>query len=150
MAVVDADILLYAVNSSSPRHRSSRRWLEEALNGHEPVHLTWLALLAFIRIATLPSFSARPLTLAEALEVVDDWLAAPAAAVAHPTANHASVLAKLLNESGISGNLTNDAHLAAIALEHGTAVCTFDKSFGRFAGLKVVRPGDRPVSGPPR
>lgn len=150
MTVVDADVLLYAVNSSSHRHRSARRWLEHSLNETEPVHLTWLALLAFIRIATLPSFSARPLAPAEALEVVDEWLAAPAATMAHPTTNHASVLANLLSGTGTSGNLTNDAHLAAIALEHGTAVCTFDRGFSRFAGLKVVRPGDPPVTAPPR
>jgi uncharacterized protein len=141
VTVVDADVLLYAVNSSSTRHRSARRWLEQALNGTEPVRLTWVALLAFIRIATLPSASARPLTLEEALEVIDDWLAAPAATLAHPGTNHASILGKLLSESGTSGNLTNDAHLAAIALEHGTSVCTFDRGMARFAGLKVIRPG---------
>jgi toxin-antitoxin system PIN domain toxin len=141
VTVVDADVLLYAVNSSSPHHRAARRWLEQALNGDEPVHLTWLALLAFLRIATMPSFSARPLALAEALEVIDDWLAAPAALIAHPTANHASVLTKLLSEVGTTGERANDAHLAAIALEHGTGVCTFDRGIARFAGLKVTRPG---------
>jgi uncharacterized protein len=140
VTVVDADVLLYAVNSSSTRHRSARRWLEKALNDAEPVHFTWLALLAFVRIATRPGLSARPLTLEEAFGVVDDWLAAPAATIAHPSSNHASLLAKLLNESGTTGNLVNDAHLAAIALDLGVPVCTFDRGMTHFAGLKVVRP----------
>jgi toxin-antitoxin system PIN domain toxin len=141
VTVVDADVLLYAVNSSSTRHRSARRWLEKALNGTEPVHFTWLALLAFVRIATRPGLSARPLTLEEAFGLVDDWLAAPAAAIAQPPSNHASLLAKLLSESGTGGNLINDAHLAAIALDLGAAVCTFDRGMSRFAGLRIIRPG---------
>lgn len=143
MVVVDANVLLYAVNRASPNHDDARRWLERALNGDEPVGLTWLVLLAFIRISTLPAFAERPLSPVDAFGFLEDWADAPAATIVQPTSRHAGILRGLVVESGTAGNLTNDAHLAAVAIEHGATVSTFDRDFARFAGVRTVRPASR-------
>lgn len=139
MIIVDANVLLYAVNTSAPLHPPTRKWLERALNANEPVGFTWLVLLAFTRISTLSSLTDRPMSVGECLDVVDEWLSAPAATVIHPTSRHFAVLRGLLVEAGTAGNLTNDAHLAAIAIEHGAQICTFDRDFARF-GVSVIEP----------
>lgn len=140
MVVVDANVLLYAVNSSLPQHRAARSWIEPALSGDEPVGFSWAALLAFVRITTLAPFSPQPLTTDEAFELVHAWLAAPAATVVAPTSRHASILHGLLRESGTAGNLVLDAHLAALAVEHHARVCTFDRDFARFKGVPSFAP----------
>ena len=142
MRLVDANVLLYAVNSASVHHASSRGWLDEALAGGEPVGFTWTVLLAFLRLSTHPSVFARPLAPDEATAIVRAWLAQPGATVLEPTSRHADVLAGLLAEAGTAGNLVNDAHLAALAIEHGASISTFDADFGRFAGVRWSRPGD--------
>lgn len=141
MRIVDANVLIYAVNTSSVHHERSRRWLDAALRGDETVGFAWTVLLAFLRLATHPAVFARPLTPEQASDIVRGWLAQPAAVVVEPSARHADVLAGLLREVGTAGNLVNDAHLAAIALEHGAAIATFDADFGRFAGLRWEAPG---------
>lgn len=140
MRIVDANVLLYAVNASAPRHDRARRWLDGALAGREPVGFAWTVLLAFVRLATHPAVFERPLTPAEATGVVRAWLAQPAVVVVEPTPRHADLLAGLLAEAGTAANLVNDAHLAALALEHDAVVVTFDADFGRFAGLRREAP----------
>lgn len=140
MVVVDASVLLYAVNESAPRHGPAKRWVEGALSGDEPVGLAWVVLLAFLRIATRPALFPEPLSVDEAMGVVDDWLGASPSTVVHPTARHAAVLRGLLTHAGTAGNLTSDAHLAALAVEHGARVCTFDRDFGRFEGVRWFSP----------
>ncbi|MFN2568802.1 MAG: type II toxin-antitoxin system VapC family toxin [Candidatus Dormibacteria bacterium] len=140
MVVLDANVLVYAVNESLPHHARARRWLEAALNGDESVGFAWTALLAFIRIATLPALSPQPLDVAQAFDLTDEWLGAPAAVMVHPTARHGALLRGLLLEAGTAGNLVGDAHLAALAVEHGARVCSFDRDFGRFPGVSVVIP----------
>jgi len=140
VVVVDANVLLYAVNQDAPLHRPARTWMEASLVGSEPVGFAWVVLLAFIRIVTLPAASPNPLSVAEALEVVGDWLSAHAAASVAPTARHLGVLRGLLTASGAGGNLTNDAHLAAIAVEHGARIATFDRDFERFPGVRWFAP----------
>jgi toxin-antitoxin system PIN domain toxin len=141
MRVVDANVLLYAVNTSSSQHERSRNWLDGALGGPEPVGFAWTVLLAFLRLATHPAVFARPLTTAEAVGVIRDWLTRPAALVLEPTPRHIDLLAGLLRESGVAGNLVSDAHLAALAIEHDAIVVSFDADFGRFAGVRRVAPG---------
>ncbi len=141
MRLVDANVLLYAVNTASAHHDSSRTWLDEAVGGREPVGFAWTVLLAFLRLSTHPSVFARPLTPDEATGIVRAWLAQPAAVIVEPTARHADVLAGLLAEAGTAGNLVNDAHLAALAIEHAATVTTFDADFGRFPGVRWERPG---------
>lgn len=140
MKVVDANVLLYAVNADSTHHDSSRRWLDDGLNGSDTVGFTWLAITAFIRITTKVGMFPSPLTTIEATELVRGWLAAPGARVLEPTVAHLNVLARLLAEVGTGGNLVSDAHLAAIAIEHRADVVSYDDDFGRFPGLRWHRP----------
>lgn len=142
MQLVDANVLLHAVNRASPRHRQARAWLDEALTKGEAVGFTWLVLLAFLRLATHPAIFPRPLGTEEALDVVRGWLAQPSAVLVEPTHRHLDVLASLLLDSGTAGNLVSDAHLAAIAVEHAATLVSFDADFGRFRGLRWRMPGD--------
>lgn len=136
MKVVDANVLLQAVNAQAPDHMAAKRWLDGALSGGSAVGFPWVVLLAFISISTRAGIFPSPLTVEEALAVLDGWLAAPAAHVVAPTARHASVLGDLLRQVGTAGNLTTDAHLAALAIEHRAQVVTFDADFARFPGVK--------------
>ena len=138
--MIDANILLYAVNRDDPNHPSARRWLERRLNGSEPVAFAWVVLLAFLRIATHPQVFPAPLSAAQATRVVEEWLSQPAAVVLAPTARHLGLLSGLLAESGTGGNLVTDAHLAALALEHGAGIASFDRDFLRFAGIELTVP----------
>jgi toxin-antitoxin system PIN domain toxin len=142
MRLVDANVLLYAVNRAAPHHGRSRTWLDEALAGDEAVGFSWVVLLAFLRLATHPSVFARPLDADQAVAVVRSWLAQPSAMVVEPGPRHAEVLGGLLAEAGAAGNLVNDAHLAALAIEHAALISTFDADFGRFRGVRWARPGD--------
>lgn len=142
MKVVDANVLLYAVNADAPHHESSRRWLDSALSGADRVGLAWVPLLAFLRLSTNVSIFPRPLAPQEAAAQVTDWLAAPGAVAIHPTARHAGLLAEMLSAAGAGANLVNDAHLACLALEHRGDVVTYDADFGRFGSVTWHRPDD--------
>ena len=140
MRLVDAHVLLYAVNSASAQHHRARSWLDLALSGDEAVGFTWIVVLAFLRLATHPGIFARPLSAEAALEVARGWLSQPAAIIVEPTPRHVDLLAGLLADAGTAGNLVNDAHLAALALEHGATLVSFDTDFLRFTGLRQERP----------
>jgi toxin-antitoxin system PIN domain toxin len=139
MKIVDANVLLYAVNRQSPHHDAAHGWLQKALLGRESIGLPWVSLLAFIRIATHPRIFPRALPVTEACAVVEVWTSAPGAVAVEPTPRHTSILRGLLQQAGTAGNLTTDAHLAALALEHGAEVVTFDRDFARFE-VGVHRP----------
>jgi toxin-antitoxin system PIN domain toxin len=136
----DVNLLLYAVDKSSARHGPARAWVEERLSGAETFALAWVVLLAFIRLTTSSRVFQSPLTPSQALDLVDSWLAQPCATVVHPTSRHAPVLRQLLEPLGTAGNLTTDAHLAALAIEHGAELCSTDTDFSRFAGLRWTNP----------
>jgi uncharacterized protein len=140
MKLVDANVLLNAVNADAADHASAKRWLDDALSGSARVAFTWPVLIAFVRIATRPAIFARPLTPTEALDIVDAWLGQRAATVIHPTRRHAAALRELLIAVGTAGNLTNDVHLAALAIEHRAEVVTFDADFDRLPGVAWSRP----------
>ncbi len=140
MQVVDANVLLYAINRDAPHHRVARSWLDRALRGSEAVGFAWIVLLAFLRLSTRPGRFPRPLALEEAGEAMELWLAQPAAVTLAPTDRHLHLLRGLLEASGTAANLVNDAHLAALALEHGAARVSFDRDFARFEGLRWRSP----------
>lgn len=140
MNLVDTNVLLDATNESAAHHLAARAWLDRALSGAAPVGFAWLALIGFVRLATNRRLFAQPLTSAEALAQVDDWLAARSAHVLHPGPRHLDLLGRMLEAAGAAGNLTNDAHLAALAIEHKATVVTFDSDFDRFPGVRTHRP----------
>jgi toxin-antitoxin system PIN domain toxin len=136
----DLNLLLYAIDEASPRHQRARAWLEEILSGTEPVAFAWTVLLGFIRLSTNPAAFERPLEVDEALDYVDDWLSQPVSTVIHPTDDHAAALRRLLGPLWSAGNLTTDAHLAALAMEHGAELHSSDADFSRFDGLRWMDP----------
>lgn len=140
MILVDANLLLYAKDASAPAHPKARAWLEATLSAPTRVGLPWPSLLAFVRIVTNPRVYSRPLPLAEAWAQIDEWLALDSVWVPTPTERHAEVLGPLLVAAGAAGNLVSDAHLAALAVEHGLAVCSTDRDFARFPGVSWHNP----------
>lgn len=140
MKVPDANLLLYAVDETSPHHGRARPWLEETLSGTEPVGFAWPVLLAFLRLSTRPQLFTNPLLPEEAFDLIDGWLSQPCALVLHPTERHSAILRGLVEPLGTAGNITTDAHLAALAIEHGGQVCSGDSDFGRFPGLRCSNP----------
>ena len=140
MKLVDANLLLYATDERSPRHDSARAWLEARLSGDEPVAFAWAVLLAFLRLSTNPRVFADPLSPERAFDVITNWLAQPCATVVHPGDRHATLVRQLLGSLGTAGNLVTDAHLAALAIEHGAELNSCDTDFGRFSGLRWRNP----------
>lgn len=140
MILIDANLLIYATNRDAPRHAAARAWLEEVLSGDTEVGLAWVVLLAFVRITTHPSIMERPLATEVALSYVDDWLAQPLVRPIAPSEAHWPILRTLLHATGSGGNLTSDAHLAAMALEHGAEIYSADYDFQRFPGVTHVNP----------
>lgn len=130
--LLDANLLLYARDSASPFHDRIRPWLTERLNGPIRTGLPWQSLTAFLRISTHPRASARPLDAAEAWQQVSDWLSAPSAWVPVPTERHGDILGDLLRRHRCVGPLVPDAHLAALAVEHGVPVASADTDFALF------------------
>lgn len=140
MKLPDVNLLVYAADETAALHRPALEWVEATLSGTETVAFAWLVLIGFVRIVTNPRTFERPWNAQQALDVVDSWLAQPAVTVIHPTERHAAVLRELLVPLGTAGNLTSDAHLAALAIEHGATLCSCDNDFARFSGLKWVDP----------
>jgi len=138
--LLDLNLLLYAVNSDSAHHRVAKSWLENALNDDEPVALPWAVLLGFLRIATNKRILPRPLSTAQAMAVMDGWLAQTTVRVLTPGEEHWRILKALLAETGTAGNLTTDAHLAALAIENGATLYSTDTDFQRFPRLRWINP----------
>jgi toxin-antitoxin system PIN domain toxin len=142
MKIVDANVLIYATDQTSPHHEPAYRWLTGALSSHETIVLPWLCLVAFVRITTHPGLFDQPLTTDQALDQVDAWLAAsPTTTDLHIEAQTlAATLRTNLASLNAGGNLTNDAYLAAIAIAAGADLVSFDNDYGRFPGLTWTRP----------
>ena len=136
MKLPDTNILVNSVNEASPHRQPASQWLEQAFDSGHGVGFAWLALIGFLRISTQRAILPTPLSVTDALGLIDDWLTHPSAKILQPTVRHADILAKLLLVAGAAGNLSNDAHLAALAIEHGATVGTFDKDFNKFPGVK--------------
>lgn len=129
-------MLIYAANAKAAQHRSAKEWLVAAYASPAGIGFTWLALIGFLRLTTRQGILAHPLRIDDALGLVHDWLNHPRAQVLQASANHEAVLAALLRSLGSAGNLVSDAHLAALAIEHGATLGSFDRDFLRFEGLK--------------
>ncbi len=140
MTLVDANLLLYAVDEGSPFHDRAAEWLSAQLNGNRRVGLPWQCLVAFVRISTHPRASAQPLAPDEAVGVVDGWLAAEPTWVPTPGPGHGVILAGLIKRHQLRSNLVSDAHLAALAVEHGLELCSADTDFARFPEARWHNP----------
>jgi toxin-antitoxin system PIN domain toxin len=140
MILVDANLLLYAYDSTAPEHRKARRWLEDVLAEPEPVLLPWQSIHAFLRIATNPRAWRTPLTIEEARAIVDEWLSLPNVLTPSAGERHWEILREFLSDSQCHGPLVTDAVLAALAVEHGATLCTNDRDFTRFPKLRFVNP----------
>jgi len=140
MIVPDINLLVHAYNSESRDHRAARAWWEVLLNGTQPVGLAWVTLLGFIRIVTHRQVLAAPLPVPAACAYIRAWLAQPCVTIVHPGDRHADILVGLLENLGTAGNLTTDAHLAALCIEHQAELHSTDADFARFPGLRWKNP----------
>jgi toxin-antitoxin system PIN domain toxin len=138
--LIDANILVYAVSADLPQHTAAKAWLDERLTGVARVGLPWASLLAFLRLMTNARIFDRPIRMADGWSIIEAWLAVDGVWVPSPTDRHAQVLSSLLAIPGLTSRLVPDAHLAALAIEHGLELCSADADFARFAGLRWSNP----------
>ena len=136
--LIDTSVLLYAADSASPFHERVATWLEGVLNGPRRVGFAWPSITAFLRIVTHARALDRPLTAEQAWIYVEEWLTCDNAWIPQPTASHAAVLGGLITSADLRGNLISDAHLAALAIEHGLQMCSADTDFARFSQVSWV------------
>lgn len=140
MILLDANLLIYAINEDAPLHRKAKYWLESVLSGQETVGFSWSVVLAFLRLTTRPGLFRQPLPVETAFDLVASWLAQATATIVHLGPRHLLIVRELLSPLGTGGNLTSDAHLAALAIECGAELCSSDTDFARFQGLKWRNP----------
>jgi uncharacterized protein len=140
MIVPDINILVHAYNLEAREHKPARAWWESTLSSKTPIGLPWASILGFIRITTLPRLTKRPLYQREATGYVKEWLAAPNVSILTPGETHAQLVFNFLDELGTAGNLTTDAHLAALAIEYRAELASTDTDFARFRGLRWFNP----------
>jgi toxin-antitoxin system PIN domain toxin len=138
--LLDANLLIYAYNTSLPQHRRARAWLQDALSRPHPVRIAWVSVLAFLRLTTNPRAFEQPLSINEAITVISEVLARPMVAMIAPGEQHWGILRELLSQAQVRGALVTDAHLAALAIEHGATLHTTDRDFERFPGLRTHNP----------
>ncbi len=142
MNLIDVNVLLYAYNEDAPHHTPARRWLEATLSGADPVFLAWTTLIAFVRIGTDARAFPRPMPAATACQIVAAWLELPTVHMAEPTAEHWAVVTELIAVGQARGRIISDVHLAALSQEHDLTLCTHDRDFLRFPGVRVFFPLD--------
>lgn len=140
MILVDANILLYAINTEMPQHQAAKEWWESVLSASVIVGIPWVVALAFLRISTNPRIFSEPLTVKQAIDYLDEWQAMPLTNLVTPGDNHWSIFRNLLIQTGAAGNLSTDAHIAALAIEQGYTVYSADNDFKRFPGLEHLNP----------
>jgi hypothetical protein len=140
MILVDANLLVYAKVKDFPQHEAARAWFEEVLASPGRVGLPWPALVSYVRMVTNLRLFSRPLSPTQAWNDVQEWLEAPGVWSPTPTPRHAAVLAQLIQDAGATANLVADAHMAALAIEHGLQLCSTDSDFARFTDLRWSNP----------
>ena len=141
MILVDVNLLLYAYDSSSDFHTKAKHWWEKKLSEPQQlVGISWTTLLAFIRITTNHRIFKQPLNIKEAINHVNNWLERPMVKLLNPTERHWTILSELILETHSIANHIPDAHLAALAIEHGATLCSADHDFARFKKIKWINP----------
>jgi toxin-antitoxin system PIN domain toxin len=140
MKIIDANLLIYAINKDTPHHAKAKKWFEEAIEDTEPIGLAWIVILAFMRITTNDRILPHPLVSSQVFRIVEDWLGMPSVRVVSTTERHWAILKDLLEQVGTAGNLTSDAHLAALTIEHSAYLYSTDNDFSRFRGLRWRNP----------
>ena len=140
MILVDANVLIYAYNPQAEQHVAARQWVEGVFSGSVPVRLAWGTIVAFVRIMTNGQIFRRPLTVEEAVGVIDSWLVVPVVDVLGPSERHWTILREMLVTGQVTGPLASDADLAALAIEHGAVLATTDRDFARFPALETINP----------
>ena len=140
MKLLDANILLYAYDRSAGHHEVCRTWLESAFNAAETIALPWQTILAFVRISTNPRAVKKPLSNTHACDIVSTWLERPNVMIINAADRFWNILRQQIRDAQVSGPLVTDAALAALAIEQGATLCSTDRDFRRFEGLKLVDP----------
>jgi len=138
--LADSNVLIYAVHEEAKHHGAALAWLDGTLSAGEALIMPWLSLVSFMRVSTHPDIYPRPLPIEDALENVDAWLGVPSVITGDPDRHHSRRMGELLSYSGIGGHLVNDAHLAALALQYGATVITYDHDFAVFPSVRWERP----------
>jgi uncharacterized protein len=138
--IVDVNVLIFAYNEDAPQHEKARRWLESALSGVEPIGLPWAVVHGFLRITTNTPAVNPPLPMMDAVAIVEEWLSSPAVTIIEPGPGYWSAFRQLLAIARIQGALVSDAHIAALAIEHDATVCSTDRDFRSFPGVRVINP----------
>jgi toxin-antitoxin system PIN domain toxin len=140
MILPDVNLLVYAYNAADPRHERAREWWETSVNGKVPVALAWITVTGFIRLMTHPRFLVNPMTVPDTTRRVRNWLDHPNLIVIEPGQRFAQLFLRAIEDVGTAGNLTTDAHLAALAIEHQAELHSNDVDFARFSGLRWKNP----------
>jgi hypothetical protein len=140
MKIVDINLLIYAINKDTPHHSKAKKWLEDSLSSDEPFGLAWIVILGFLRIVTNGRIMPTPLMPEVAIDLVNDWLQQPPSLTIVPSYQHWSIFKELLMPLGTAAKLTSDAHLAALAIEHGARLYSTDYDFRRFPSLRWTNP----------
>ena len=140
MILPDVNLLVYAIDESSPFHGQANTWWNESLSSSAPVGLCYPSILGFVRLVTSRRIFTSPLPLSRATALLDEWIEQPNTTFVLPTARHWPILNSLLSRAGATGNLATDAHIAALAIEHGYTVYSNDADFSRFENLNWINP----------
>jgi toxin-antitoxin system PIN domain toxin len=140
MILVDVNLLVFAQNADSPFHRIAKEWWDSELRAKSPIAIAWLTVVAFIRLSTSPQVMSNPLSTAASTAQMNNWLSLPNIQIANPGAKHWTIFHDLINRHKLTGSSVTDAHLAALAIEHGWQLCTADHGFSRFQALRWRNP----------
>lgn len=140
MKIIDLNLLIYAVNENAPLHEKARSWLEKAFSDDDPVGLPWVVILGFLRVMTNGRIMPNPLPQPAALEMVEDWLSQSVVDIVSPSEKHWDIFRRIIEPLGTAGNLTTDAHIAALSIEYGATLYSTDNDFSRFQFVKWVNP----------
>ena len=140
MKLIDLNLLIYAINRDSPYYKTAHKWWENCLSENETIGFSWIVVLGFLRLTTSSLLFPNPLTSDQAMDLMDEWLMQPPSRIILPTERHWDIFKQIISPLGTAGNLTTDAHLAALAVEYGATLCSTDNDFSRFQFVKWVNP----------